>query len=123
MASETPVNSGSFTPILSLNVFSLELFTVHSQHPTNFKLIYPPNIPSKVKKYVTAGELNVDKITRLTWPSGNIINFVSLHTVRCVKEKSGSGTEPMTRGLVSRVIFIIFKEHHSTEEHHSIVNI
>jgi len=69
---------------------------MHSQHFTDFKLIYPYNIPSKVKKYVTAGRLNVDKIIRLSWPSSNIINFVSLHTIRCVKEKSGSGTKPMT---------------------------
>lgn len=92
MVEETLVNSGSYTQLLYSIVFSLELITMHSQHPTNFKLIYPYNIPSKEKKYVTAGELNVDKIIRLTWPSSNIINFVSLHTVRCVKEKSGSGT-------------------------------
>lgn len=92
MVQETLVSSGSYTQLLYLIAFSSELIAMHSQHLTDFKLIYPYNIPSKVKKYVTAGELNVDKIIRLTWPRSNIINFVSLHTVRCVKEKSGSGT-------------------------------
>lgn len=96
---------------------------MHSQHLTDFKLIYPYDIPSKVKKYVTASELNVDKIIRLTWPSSNIINFVSTHSQVCegkVRVWNLTNDQLGTWGLAGRVIFVIFK---GSEEDHSIVKI
>lgn len=54
---------------------------MHSQHLTIFKLIYHCNISSKVKKYVTACKLNLDKMTQLVWLSSNTIKFHSLTQV------------------------------------------